>query len=426
MPNNHFIFSGHDTVELAEQFGTPLYVISEDKIEKAVNEIKQAFEQNQIDYTINYAGKAFLNIAMCKIANRLGINLDVVSGGELYTALKSGFDPKRITMHGSNKSTDEIKMAIEAGIGTLTIDSTSEIFLVNKIAREMGRKINVHLRLSPGVEAHTHEYVQTGRVDSKFGIPISMGTRAARMALDSENLNLTGLHCHIGSQIYSWKPFQMAATAMLEMIFNIKEMGVELKELNLGGGFGINYLHDDPVFDVSEYITSLAETLHKQCALLGIDIPKIIVEPGRYIVGPAGITLYSVGTVKEIPFLRKYVSVDGGMADNPRPLLYNAVHHAVVANKYDCEPNDLVTISGKCCETDTLIKDILIPQCERGDIIAVMNTGAYNYSMASHYNRLAVPAVVLLKGDRAEIIVKRDSYENLVINDMVPSWLEEE
>lgn len=424
MTSEHFVFAGHDTVELANQFGTPLYVISENKIENAINEIKKAFEKSNLEYSINYAGKAFLNIAMCKIAKKMGIRLDVVSGGELYTALQAGFDPADITMHGSNKSIDEIKMAIDAGVGTITIDSTSEILLVNQIASEMDKKVNVHLRLSPGVEAHTHEYVQTGRIDSKFGIPISMGTRAARMAIDCTHLNLTGLHCHIGSQIYSGKPFQIAANAMLEMIFNIKEMGIELKELNLGGGFGINYLHDDPVFDVDEYIAMLAETMHSQCKLLGIQIPKVIVEPGRYIVGPAGITLYTVGTVKEIPFLRKYISVDGGMADNPRPALYNAVHHAVVANKYDSEPNDLVTVSGKCCETDTLIKDILLPKCERGDILAVLNTGAYNYAMASHYNRLAVPAVVLLMDDKAEVIVKRDTYENLVVNDTVPEWLQ--
>lgn len=424
MTSEHFVFAGHDTVELANQFGTPLYVISENKIENAINEIKKAFEKSKLEYSINYAGKAFLNIAMCKIAKKMGIRLDVVSGGELYTALQAGFDPADITMHGSNKSIDEIKMAIDAGVGTITIDSTSEILLVNQIASEIDKKVNVHLRLSPGVEAHTHEYVQTGRIDSKFGIPISMGTRAARMAIDCTHLNLTGLHCHIGSQIYSGKPFQIAANAMLEMIFNIKEMGVELKELNLGGGFGINYLHDDPVFDVDEYIAMLAETMHSQCKLLGIQIPKVIVEPGRYIVGPAGITLYTVGTVKEIPFLRKYISVDGGMADNPRPALYNAVHHAVVANKYDSEPNDLVTVSGKCCETDTLIKDILLPKCERGDILAVLNTGAYNYAMASHYNRLAVPAVVLLMDDKAEVIVKRDTYENLVVNDTVPEWLQ--
>lgn len=424
MTNEHFIFAGHDTVKLAKEFGTPLYVMSQNKIENAINEIKQAFEKNKLDYKINYAGKAFLNVAMCKIAKKMNINLDVVSGGELYTALIAGFDPASITMHGSNKSVDEITQAINAGVGVITIDSLSEIILVNEIAESLNKVVDVHLRLSPGVEAHTHEYIQTGRIDSKFGIPISMGTRAAKMAVDCQNLNLTGLHCHIGSQIYSGKPFQIAATSMLEMIYNIKEMGVEIKELNLGGGFGINYLHDDAVFDVDEYVHTLAVTLHTQCKILGIKVPKIKVEPGRYIVGPAGITLYTIGTIKEIPFLRKYISVDGGMADNPRPALYNAVYQAVVANKYDREANDLVTISGKCCETDTLIKDILLPKCERGDIIAVLNTGAYNYSMASHYNRLAVPAVVLLKDDKAEIIVKRDTYENLTVNDVTPSWLE--
>lgn len=423
MKENHFIFEGHDTVELAKKFGTPLYVMSQNRIEFAIENIKRAFENNGIAYNINYAGKAFLNMAMCQIVKNEGIRLDVVSGGELYTALKAGINPANITMHGSNKSEKELKEALEAKVGIITIDSIDEIKFLDQIASEIGAKANVHLRLTPGVEAHTHEYIQTGRIDSKFGIPISMGTRAARTVLDSKNLTLTGLHCHIGSQIYYTKPFEIALNAMLEMIYNIKEMGVEIKQLNLGGGFGINYLQDDPLFDLDNFAANIAKTLNKQCTELGIAKPEITVEPGRYIVGPAGITLYTVGTVKEIPFLRKYVSIDGGMADNPRPALYSAVYNAVVANKYGEEADDLVTISGKCCETDTLIKDILLPKCERGDIIAVMNTGAYNYSMASNYNRLSVPSVVLLKDDKAEVIVKRDNYERLIANDKIASWL---
>ncbi len=423
MSTNHFIFSGHDTVELANKFGTPLYVISQDIIENAIRSIKCAFEKNNIDYSINYAGKAFLNKAMCKIVQQEGICLDVVSGGELYTALSAGFDPQNITMHGSNKSEREIREALEAEVGIITIDSLSEIALLNKIAKSMGKTPKVHLRLTPGVEAHTHEYIQTGRIDSKFGIPISMGARAAKMVIDSENLNLTGLHCHIGSQIYSPKPYQIALNAMLEMMYNIKEMGVELKELNLGGGFGINHLSADPVFDLDEFASYIASTLESQCTELDMKKPKIIVEPGRFIVGPAGITLYTIGTIKEIPFIRKYISVDGGMADNPRPALYNAVYNAIIANKANEEATELVTVSGKCCETDTLIKDILLPKCESGDILAVLNTGAYNYSMSSNYNRLSIPSVVLLKGDDAEIIVERDSYERIVANDKMASWL---
>lgn len=423
--NEHFIFSGHDTVALAKKFGTPLYVISENKIVEAINLIKKSFEAYGLDYDINYAGKAFTNMAMVKIIKQQGICLDTVSGGEIYTALKAGLDPKKICFHGSNKSAEEIAEAIEAGIGVITIDSFYEIGLVGRIAKELKRTQNVHIRISPGVEAHTHEYIQTGRIDSKFGIPINMAIRAARMIIDEEYLNLTGVHCHIGSDISSSKPFEIAATSMLEIVYNIKEMGVEIEALNLGGGFGINYLHDDPVFDVEEYVHRISKIVRKQCDVLGIKVPKIIVEPGRYIIGPAGITLYSVGTIKEIPYLRKYISVDGGMADNPRPALYNAVYHAVIANKYNKEPNELYTISGKCCETDTLIKDILLPQAAPGDIIAVLNTGAYNYSMSSHYNRLKTPPVVLLKDDKAELMVKRDTYENLIQNDVVPSWLED-
>ena len=423
MDNNHFIFSGHDTVELAQKFGTPLYVISEDKIEKAINSIKTAFENNNITYDINYAGKAFINKAMVRIIQKNNMRLDVVSGGELYTAISAGFDPSRITMHGSNKSVQEISEAIEANVGTITIDSIQEIELLNTIAKNKGKNVKVHIRLTPGVEAHTHEYIQTGRIDSKFGIPINMGTRAAAMVIKSSNLELTGLHCHIGSQIYSPKPYQIAATAMLEMIYNIKEMGTVIKELNLGGGFGTNYFQDDNPFDINEYAALIKSTFVKQCSELGIDEPKLIVEPGRYIIGPAGITLYTIGTIKEIPFLRKYVSVDGGMSDNPRPALYNALYHAVVANKVNDEANDLVTISGKCCETDTLIKDILLPKCETGDILAILDTGAYNYSMSSNYNRLSKPSVVLLSRDKADIIVKRDTYEMLTANDIIPEWL---
>lgn len=423
MTQGHFYFEGHDTVALAQHFGTPLYVISQNRIERAVSEIKNAFETSGLQYSINYAGKAFICKAMCRILNNLGLNLDVVSGGELYTALSAGFDPQRITLHGSNKSEKEISEAITAGIGTITIDSISEIDRINRIAQTAGKTANVHLRLSPGVEAHTHEYIQTGRIDSKFGIPINMGIRAAATVASCSNLKLTGLHCHIGSQIYSSKPYQIAATSMLEMIYNIKEIGLDINELNLGGGFGINYLQDDPVFDIKEYVAILSKTFKTQAKELGIKIPKIIMEPGRYIIGPAGITLYTIGTIKEIPFLRKYISVDGGMADNPRPALYKAVHHAIIANKCDKEPNDLVTVSGKCCETDTLIKDILLPKADTNDILCVFNTGAYNYSMSSNYNRLARPAVVLLKDNKAELIVNRETYENITVNDAYASWL---
>jgi diaminopimelate decarboxylase len=407
MTQGHYYFEGHDTVELAGRFGTPLYVISQNRIERAINEIKDAFATAELDYSINYAGKAFICKAMCRILDRLDVNLDVVSGGELYTALSAGFDPKRITLHGSNKSEREISEAIAAGIGTITIDSISEIELVDRIAGAAGKTADVHLRLSPGVEAHTHEYIQTGRIDSKFGIPINMGIRAAATVAACKNLKLTGLHCHIGSQIYASKPYHNAATSMLEMNYNIKQMGLEITQLNVGGGFGINYLQDDPVFNIEEYAAILSRTFKTQAAELGIVVPRIIVEPGRYIIGPAGVTLYTVGTIKEIPFLRKYISVAGGMADNPRPALYKAVHHAIIANRCDSEPNDLVTVSGKCCETDTLIKDILLPKAQTGDILCVFNTGAYNYSMSSNYNRLARPAVVLLKDDKAELIVNR-------------------
>lgn len=424
MNTNHFIFSGHDTVELAEKFGTPLYVMSEDIIRHNINTIKSAFKKEGLKFDINYAGKAFLNLAMCKIIKDEDISIDVVSGGELYTALKAGISAERITVHGSNKSEEEIIFALENNVGRIVIDSLYEIELLEGICARMNKKQNVHIRVTPNIEAHTHEYVQTGRIDSKFGIPISIAMRAARCVSNSEHLNLIGLHCHIGSQIFAKNSFIIAANNMLELMYNIEELGIKIQEINLGGGFGINYLADEEIFSVDEYVSSLNELIISKCRELEIEVPKIIVEPGRYIVGTAGITLYKVGTIKEIPYLRKYVSVDGGMYENPRPALYHAVHRAYVANKYNEEKNDLVTISGKCCETDTLISDILIPKCESGDIIAVLNTGAYNYSMASNYNRLPRPAVALLKGDKSEIMVRRENWEDMTGSDCIPSWLE--
>lgn len=425
MNESHFIFSGHDTVELAKKYQTPLYVMSEDIIRDNIHTIKNAFEQAKLEYDINYAGKAFLNLAMCKIVKDENISIDVVSGGELYTAIKAGINPERITMHGSNKSEEEIIFALENNVGRIVIDSLYEIELLEKLCCKLNKVQKVHIRVTPNIEAHTHEYVQTGRIDSKFGIPISIALRAARQISNAKkNLELVGLHCHIGSQIFASNSFIIAANNMLELMYNIEELGIEIKELNLGGGFGINYLADEEIFSVKNYIEALNELLKSKCKELEIKIPKIIVEPGRYIVGTAGITLYTVGTVKEIPYLRKYVSVDGGMYENPRPALYHAVHRAYVANRYSEEKNDLVTISGKCCETDTLINDILIPKCQSGDILAVLNTGAYNYSMASNYNRLPRPAVVLLKGDKSEVIVKREKIEDMIRCDSIPSWLE--
>lgn len=421
---NNFIFSNHDTVELARKYGTPLYVLSEDIITSNAEIMKNAFEKCNIDYEINYAGKAFLTVAMCKIIENAGLSLDVVSGGELYTAIKAGFPMERVCFHGSNKSIAEIEMAFNYKVGKVVADSEYELEVLDRIAEEKKYTPKVMVRVSPGIEAHTHEYVQTGRIDSKFGVPLKLMGKVLSGVCKFSNLNIIGLHCHIGSQIFDEKPFLIAAETMLKLMKDLEENGFEMKQLNLGGGFGIPYLKDDSVFDIDEYVQKLVEFAKDKCRELGLEFPKLLVEPGRFIVGTAGVTLYEIGTVKEIPHTRKYVSVDGGMADNPRPGLYDALYHAVVANKmtFSDEDEELVTVSGRCCETDTLITDVLLPKCEAGDILAVLNTGAYNYSMSSNYNRLPKPAVVLLKGDKDQVIVERETYEDIVSKDRLPNW----
>jgi diaminopimelate decarboxylase len=423
---SNFIFSNHDTIALAKKYQTPLYVISEDIIEKNANSIIAAFQHTGADYEINYAGKAFINLAMCRIVERLGLSLDVVSGGELYTALQANFPADRICFHGSNKSLAEIRMAFESKVGKIVADSEYELHLLNEVAKEYDHQPVILVRVSPGIEAHTHEYVQTGRIDSKFGIPLKAMENVMEEVGKYPHLSIRGLHCHIGSQIFDERPFLIAADIMLKLMKTLEEKGYPMEQLNLGGGFGIPYLNDEGVFNIESYIGDLVEFIRIKSAELGLDIPKLLVEPGRFIIGPAGITLYEIGTIKEVPHTRKYISVDGGMTDNPRPALYNALYHAVVANRteYLDDEEELVTISGRCCETDTLITDVVLPRCEAGDILAVLNTGAYNYSMASNYNRIPRPAVVLLKGGQDQLIVERESYQDLMQKDRLPDWYE--
>lgn len=424
---SNFIFSNHDTVTLAKKYGTPLYVISEDVVEENARAIQKAFENSGAVFEINYAGKAFLNMAMCKVIHRLGLSLDVVSGGELYTALMAGFSREKICFHGSNKSLGEMRMVFEERVGKIVADSEYELHLLNDLAKEYEHKPAVLVRVSPGIEAHTHEYVQTGRIDSKFGIPLRTMESVMGKLGKYENLDIVGLHCHIGSQIFDERPFLIASETMLKLMKQMENQGYPLTQLNLGGGFGIPYLKDEGVFQIQTYIGDLVEFIRLKCEELTLKMPKLMVEPGRFIIGPAGITLYEIGTVKEVPHTRKYVSVDGGMTDNPRPALYGALYHAVIANRMDFaeEEEELVTISGRCCETDTLITDVVLPGCRAGDILAVLNTGAYNYSMASNYNRIPKPAVILLKGDKDQVIVERETYEDLIRKDRLPEWYQD-
>lgn len=422
----NFVFSGHDTVALAQKYGTPLYVMSEDILRANINRIKDAFESAGAVYDVNYAGKTFLNMGMCRIIESEGISLDVASGGELYTAVKSGFNPARICFHGSNKNQAELEMALGYKVGRIVIDSEWELERLQLLTEELEQPVKVLFRVSPGIEAHTHELIQTGKLDSKFGLPLSQAREIIGRTKEMNYVETVGIHCHIGSQIADEKPFLLASEVMLDLYKALLSDGLNLTEINLGGGFGIPYLKEDPSFDVTSYIPKMVDHIREMAEQREVPMPKIVVEPGRSVAAPAGITLYTVGTVKEIPGLKKYVSVDGGMADNPRPALYGADYDAVICNKPQDEAlMEEVTVSGKACETDTLIKSIKLPSPQSGDTLAVLHTGAYNYSMASNYNRFRRPAVILLKGDQSAVLVERESFEDLVKNDRIPSWLED-
>ena len=422
----NFVFSGHDTVALAQKYGTPLYVMSEDILRANINRIKDAFESAGAVYDVNYAGKTFLNMGLCRIIESEGISLDVASGGELYTAVKSGFNPARICFHGSNKNQAELEMALGYKVGRIVIDSEWELERLQLLTEELEQPVKVLFRVSPGIEAHTHELIQTGKLDSKFGLPLSQAREIIGRTKEMNYVETVGIHCHIGSQIADEKPFLLASEVMLDLYKALLSDGLNLTEINLGGGFGIPYLKEDPSFDVTSYIPKMVDHMREMAEQREVPMPKIVVEPGRSVAAPAGITLYTVGTVKEIPGLKKYVSVDGGMADNPRPALYGADYDAVICNKPQDEAlMEEVTVSGKACETDTLIKSIKLPSPQSGDTLAVLHTGAYNYSMASNYNRFRRPAVILLKGDQSAVLVERESFEDLVKNDRIPSWLED-
>ena len=424
----HLEIGGCDTVELADEFGTPLIVYDEDYIRHMCRRFREAFIEGCSGRgDVAYASKAFLTIAIAAIIMEEGLSLDVVSGGELFTALRAGFSPKRIYFHGNNKSKEELEFAVKSGVGRIIVDNHYELDMLEKIAKQEKEPISIMLRITPGIEAHTHEYIKTGQEDSKFGFTLSkdIAFNAVKRALSIPNVSLKGFHCHIGSQIFETEPFKIAAEILMEFSSRVKkELNYEIEELNLGGGFGIYYSEGDRPLEIERYADTIKEAVYKKAEEYGFAIPKIIVEPGRSIVGPAGTTLYTIGSIKEIPGIRKYVSVDGGMADNIRPALYKAEYEALLANKGDREPEQVVSVAGKCCESgDMLIWDIKLPKVEPGDILAVSCTGAYGYSMASNYNKLGKPAVVLVKDGRADLIVKRETYKDIIKNEVMPERL---
>lgn len=417
----HLTVGGRDTVELAEKYGTPLYLMSEEEIRENCRRYRRTMERYQGGGLAAYAGKAFCCKAVCRLVQEEGLGLDVVSAGELFTAFSAGFPGEKIILHGNNKTPDELAMALEHGVGRVVVDNLTELRLLDVMAGAVGRTIGVMLRVKPGIDAHTHSFIRTGQIDSKFGFALETGEAmaAVKEALRSKNLTLRGLHCHIGSQIFEIEPFRHAARVMLELMAAVRaETGAVLPELDLGGGFGIRYIPSENPAPSDRCLAEIIRTVEEQCRRLDFPPPFLIVEPGRSIVGPAGLTLYRVGGVKEIPGVRTYVSVDGGMADNPRYALYRSEYTFLAAARASEPKTQVATIAGKCCESgDLLGEGVSIQEVAPGDLLAVLCTGAYNYSMSSNYNRIPRPPVVLVgeKGDRP--IIRRERLEELVERD---------
>ena len=420
--NGHLTIGGVDTVELAHKFGTPLYVIDEATVRKNCRKFLTTMSSNYKDSKVIFASKALNCLEMCRVVTDEGLGLDVVSAGELYTAIKAGVNPSDIYFHGNNKTADEIDFAIKSDLGTFIADNSYELNTINKTANKYGKKQRVMLRIKPGIGAHTHDFIRTGQIDSKFGFALENGEayEGVKTAIKYDNIELVGLHCHIGSQIFEDKPFVEAATVMLNFYKKIKdELNITLPELNLGGGFGIKYTENDDPTAYEVFMNDVAHTVNKYCDENGLAVPKIIIEPGRSIVGEAGITLYTVGGVKEIENVRNYVSVYGGMGDNPRYILYQSQYSVLNASKADEKCDYVATVAGKCCESGDVIQpDVAIKKPEVGDTLAVLSTGAYNYSMASNYNRIPRPCMVMIKDKQARVIIKRETYEDLIRNDI--------
>jgi diaminopimelate decarboxylase len=424
----HLEIGGCDAVDLVRQFGTPLYVMDETLLRDNCRAYVESFRQNYPNFEVIYASKVFSTMAMCRLVAEEDMGLDVVSGGELYTALASDFPAGRIYFHGNNKTPHELEMALEARVGYYVVDNFYEMELLNELARQRKVKARILIRVSPGIDAHTHHYIKTGMLDSKFGLAIANGQAmmGVEKALGLKNIEFKGIHCHIGSQIFDLNSYREAAKTMITFVRDIRnQTGCVCEQLNLGGGLGIYYSEGDAPRPIPELVAQITTTVREMAAEFDLPLPKIIVEPGRSIVGMAGTTLYTIGSIKDIPGIRTYVAVDGGMTDNIRPALYQAKYEAAIANKMNLPAENTVSIAGKCCESgDMLIWDVELPPAVSGDILAVSSTGAYNYSMASNYNRNTRPAVVFVRGGRAELVVRRESYEDLIRNDIVPERMQ--
>ncbi|MFC1965675.1 diaminopimelate decarboxylase [Chloroflexota bacterium] len=417
----HLVIGGCDAVELAAEFGTPLYIFDEVSLRSKCVEFKTEFGRRYTDTAVLYACKAFINKALALIFREEGFGLDVVSGGEIGIVQSAGFPLERVYFHGNNKSAEELRLALELGVGRIVVDNFHELKMLGEIAREKGCTPDILLRLSPGVDPHTHKYITTGNVDSKFGFPLANGEEAITAAMSLSSLNLVGLHFHLGSLLFEIEPYQQAIDFILSFAAEMKRKhGFELSELNIGGGFAVQYTLDSPPPTVAEYAEAIISNIISKCRELKLELPRLIIEPGRSIVAMAAVALYEVGASKDIPGVRRYVSIDGGMADNIRPALYGARYEAVVANKMNEKETGEVTIAGKFCESgDILIRDISLPALVAGDILAMPGCGAYCLPQACNYNASFKVAVALVNDGRARLIRRRETIEDLIGCDLI-------
>ncbi len=419
----HLTIGGVDALYLAKEYGTPLYVMDEDTIRNACRDfVRSMNEYYDGNGMVTYASKAFSCKEIYRIMMEENMGVDVVSGGELYTALSVGFPAEKIHFHGNNKTYEELELAMKNDVGEIIVDNLEELNTLDEIAGKMGKKAGIMFRIKPGVDAHTHDFVQTGKIDSKFGFAIETGEafEAVEEALKKENIILKGLHCHIGSQILDVDPFVFTAEVMFRLMLKIRdELKFTVSELNLGGGFGIKYLPEDDAKDYDTFMKSVSAKVKELCKENDYPVPFIVIEPGRAIVANSGTTLYTVGSVKNIPNIKTYVSVNGGMTDNPRYALYQSPYTVAIADRADKNGDTLVTVAGRNCESGDIIQEnVYLNSPKAGDILAVFCTGAYNYSMASNYNRVPRPAVVMIKDGKSRVIVKRETYEDIIKNDI--------
>ena len=419
---DHLTLGGCDVLDLVAEYGTPLYVFDEDTLRGMCKEFTGEFGDRYVNTRVLYAAKAFMNLALAKLVNEEGLGLDVVSGGELVAAKAADMPPELVYFHGNNKTAHELQMALDHGVGRVVVDNFHEMALLQELAQAQGTVQEIMLRVSPGVDPHTHAHTTTGILDSKFGFSMETGdaTQALRQALDEPNLDLVGLHFHLGSPIFELEPYSIAIDTVLTFAAQFKSRGLELREFSPGGGFAIGYLSDRLPPPIASYADVITGTTKQRCADLGLGEPLLVIEPGRSIVGRAGVALYTAGAIKDIPTVRKYVSLDGGMGDNIRPALYDARYEAVVANRMSDPSDEEVTLAGKFCESgDILIRDISLPSLEPGDIIAIPASGAYAPSMASNYNLNPRSAVIMVKDGEARLIRRRETYDDMLLCDVV-------